>query len=359
MIYTEFADDVGSETNVITTEVTTGLWSPNETGSLSAVYTSSVQRNVSGEFYYDLYHLNADTDTDAEVQMSVAYGHINGGGSPTVVNLPTSTVPTKVIYSQYRNILLTSGSKFTFNNVQSDDIYVISINRARMKQSLDPGNWQLGLSGSNGLHTFIDSFGQSDNITGNVVASNVYEIRSGSLTTGTATYDSNNPTKVYGLVFPDYGAIILYPKLISESVGFVNATSAGMISSTPFPFAPWTGSVGSNYEYQHEGLYRSISSSMAKGNAFIARSVEEVASKNYSIYLRYDKYNYTNNPSYYTTATDGTREILPVFKENPLTYITTIGLYNSQNELLAVAKLSRPIQKSIDKAVLIRVRLDY
>ncbi len=352
-IFTTFQSQ--DQTGVLSTEVTTGLWSPSDTGSLTAVFTSSIQKNVSGEFYYDTYNLNPNLDTDAEVQFSVAYGHINGGGSPTLVDSPTSTLPTKVIYSQYRNILLTSGSKFAFDGTESDDIYVLNISRARMKQSIDPGNWQLGLSGSRGLHKFIDSYGQSSNVSGNVLASNVYEVRSGSLTVGSASFANDT---VYGLVFPDYGAIILYPKMISESVGFVPATAANMRNTTTFPFAPYTGSVGTSYEYQHEGLYRSISSSMATNNPFIARSVEKVASKNYSIYLRYDQYNYTNNPSYYSTI-NGAREILPVFKESPLTYLTTIGLYNDSNELLAVAKLSRAIQKSVDKAALIRVRLDY
>lgn len=352
-IFTTFASQ--DQTGVLSTEVTTGLWSPSDTGSLTAVFTSSLQRNVSGEFYYDAYNLNPNQDTDAEIQFSVAYGHVDGAGSPTLTDLPSSTLPTKVIYSQYRNILLTSGSKFTFDGIESDDIYVININRARMKQSLDPGNWQLGLSGSRGLHKFIDGYGQSNNVSGNVLAANVYEVRSGSLTVGSASFANDT---VYGLVFPDYGTIILYPKLISQSVGFVTASVAGVRNVTPFPVSAYTGSVGTSYEYQHEGLYRSISSSMVAGNPFIARGVEKVASKNYSIYLRYDQYNYTNNPSYYTT-TNGVREILPVFKESPLTYITTIGLYNNENELLAVAKLSRPIQKSADKAALIRVRLDY
>jgi hypothetical protein len=38
---------------------------------------------------------------------------------------------------------------------------------------------------------------------------------------------------------------------------------------------------------------------------------------------------------------------------------TSIGLYNSKNELLAIAKLSRPLEKSFDKEALIRVRLDF
>ena len=45
--------------------------------------------------------------------------------------------------------------------------------------------------------------------------------------------------------------------------------------------------------------------------------------------------------------------------ENPKVYITTIGLYNSALDLLAVAKLSQPIAKDITKEALIRVKLDY
>ena len=43
----------------------------------------------------------------------------------------------------------------------------------------------------------------------------------------------------------------------------------------------------------------------------------------------------------------------------PKSYITTIGLYNDANELLAVAKLSQPITKDFTKEALIKVKLDY
>lgn len=355
-IFTDFSGLGVDYTNVLTTEVTTGLWSPDETGSLSTVFTSSIQKDVSGEFYYDAYNLNPTVPSNnAEIQFSVAYGQIYGSGSPQVSTDTTTTLPTKVIYSQYRNVLLTSGSKFKFGTVESDDIYVINVNRARFKQALDPGNWQLGLSGSNGVSTFIDSFGSASAVVGNVIASNAYFVYSGSMTSDTPVY--KDQSTVYGLVFPDYGVIILNPTAISSSVGFVNPADNIVTSTTTQPFAPWTGSTTA-YQYQHEGLLRSISGSMREGKPFIARSVEQVASRNYSIFVNYDKYNYSTNPSYYRTTTNG-KEILPVFRDKPLTYITTIGLYTETNELVAVAKLSRPLQKSKDKSALIRVRLDY
>ena len=47
-----------------------------------------------------------------------------------------------------------------------------------------------------------------------------------------------------------------------------------------------------------------------------------------------------------------------VFK-NPRSYITTVGLYNDANELLAVAKLSKPLLKSFDREAVVKVKLDF
>jgi hypothetical protein len=44
---------------------------------------------------------------------------------------------------------------------------------------------------------------------------------------------------------------------------------------------------------------------------------------------------------------------------DPKVYITSIGLYDDAKNLLAVAKLSKPIQKSFDREVIIKVKLDY
>lgn len=346
------------------TEISTGLWSPNETGSLLAIYSSSVQIGISGEYYYDMYNLPV-SNTESEVQFSVAYGHVSGAGSPPL-DLTTlsgnSVMPTQVIYSQYRNILLAeTGSKFTFGStsarVPSDHIYVININRARVKQYLDPGNWQLTLSGSNGVFTFIDDSGFGGTSGDEVIASVKYNIRSGSIQTGLFSGD----TTYYGTVFPDYGTLVFNPSAIANTVGFVtgtlNARTNPVVGGRPF--APYTGSGITSYQYQHEGFVRSISASMAGGYGFFGRSIEEINSNNYFITLNQNDYNYTNNPSYYTVNDSNERVVAPAFRNKKLTYPTTIGLYNANEELLAVAKLSRPIQKSDDKRLTVRVRLDY
>ena len=49
----------------------------------------------------------------------------------------------------------------------------------------------------------------------------------------------------------------------------------------------------------------------------------------------------------------------PTFFKDPKVYITTVGLFNDSNELLAVAKLSQPVLKSYSREALIKVTLDF
>ena len=67
-------------------------------------------------------------------------------------------------------------------------------------------------------------------------------------------------------------------------------------------------------------------------------------------------FNYSTNPTY---LNQGKIRVKNVASDQPVTYITTVGLYNAANELVAVAKLSEPLKKTPENEVTIRVRLDY
>ena len=81
--------------------VTTGIWS-GDAGSLTAAYTSSTQVAQSGNYYYDVYSTDPRTDTAAEVQFGVAYGHVNGSGSVSLQNDDNALLASKATYAQYR-----------------------------------------------------------------------------------------------------------------------------------------------------------------------------------------------------------------------------------------------------------------
>jgi len=69
-------------------------------------------------------------------------------------------------------------------------------------------------------------------------------------------------------------------------------------------------------------------------------------------------YNYSSNPTYLTASKIRVKDGLSP-KAEPVSYITTVGLYSADNELLAVAKLSEPLKKTPSNEVTLRVRLDY
>ena len=71
--------------------------------------------------------------------------------------------------------------------------------------------------------------------------------------------------------------------------------------------------------------------------------------------------NYSRNPTY--KKGDGTLRFIEdsgdLGGSNPFAYITTVGLYDSNNNLLAVAKTSRPIEKNTETDLSVSVRIDY
>jgi len=83
----------------------------------------------------------------------------------------------------------------------------------------------------------------------------------------------------------------------------------------------------------------------------------EINSTVYFCRASHNKFNYSSNPTYLSESLirvkNGDRD------KPPLSFITTIGLYNSSNELLAVAKLSEPLRKDPTNELTLRVRLDY
>lgn len=83
----------------------------------------------------------------------------------------------------------------------------------------------------------------------------------------------------------------------------------------------------------------------------------EINSTVYFCRASHNKFNYSNNPTYLSESTIRVKNGNPT--NPPISYITTIGLYNSSNELLAVAKLSEPLRKDPTNELTLRVRLDY
>lgn len=351
-IYKRFGefDKVNAKVEVITT----GLWT-GDTGSLTAAYTSSTQvAAASGDYYYNVYNANPATDTSAEVQFAVAYGHVDGSGSVSLANSDDALLASKANYAQYKSVLLDpTDTKFSFENgagtkVDSNDIYAINVNRARYREKMDPGNWSLTLTGTGGTHTFIDDSGKKFGDTLGK-AGRVFKVVSGSLNLGTENAATVNSTVSsgdvgFGLFYPDRGIIVLSPAALEDAVGNVNVNGASVSIA---------GSASTSVEQEnHKILVNAIN----VGGDFQARRTENVSTQHFFVRATNREFNYSNNPTYVNAAGTFAESS---FETNPKTYITTIGLMNDSNEMIAVAKTSQPIEKSFDKEVLIKVKLSF
>jgi hypothetical protein len=96
-----------------------------------------------------------------------------------------------------------------------------------------------------------------------------------------------------------------------------------------------------------------------KGEYFRARTTENVQSTHYFCRIKNYEFNYSTNP---TWVSGSNNEILDDFYAEPKTFITTVGLYDGDSDsgqLVAVAKVSRPIPKDTETEALIKVKLDF
>jgi hypothetical protein len=362
-VYKRFGefDKVNAKTEV----VTTGLWS-GDSGSLTAFYTSSIQSQAkSGYYYIDVYEGNPMVDSSQEHQFAIAYGNINGYGSMTLDLNDSALLATKGTYAQYRSILLDSTTtNFSFQNsaggtTDSDDIYVINIARSRFREQMDPGNWEMKLSGSNGIFHFIDDSGKKfgDNFG---KSGRVFNIVSGALNLGTqneatikSTTDATNGLG-FGTFYPDRGLIILNPAAIGKTVGNIPT----QIIYTKDGVTTISGNLSGSASTAAEQFNQIRLFAALKGAGdFEARRTENVHTQHFFVRATNREFNYSNNPTYVDAATGLFNE--KTFETDPQTYITTVGLLNDSNELIAVAKTSQPINKSFDKEVLIKVKLSF
>jgi hypothetical protein len=357
-IYKRFGefDKVNAKVEV----VTTGIWS-GDAGQLSQFFTSSTQIvSNDGQFYWNVFDKNPSTEETAEVQFAIAYGNRLGGGATTLVNDPDNALlATRSTYAQYRAMLLDDPTQpFQFENTSgilsgSDAIYVINIGRARYREEMDAGNWEVQLSGSNGLYRFIDDSGKKFGDTFGK-AGRVFKVVSGSLNIGTENEATEKtPTasngQGYGLFYPDRGIIVFNASAIGSTIGNVTFSTGSGHTAT----GNVSGSALTTFNaYNQARLFSAI----RNGADFDARRTENVSTQHFFVRATNREFNYSNNPTYVDVNGNFTE---PSFETDPRTFITTIGLYNDSNELIAVAKTSQPIAKSFDKEILVKVKLSF
>jgi len=315
--------------------ITAGLWYGNEP-TITSFYTSSTQAaGSSGNYYLNVYNSTAYEN----IQFAITYGNLNGSGSQNYDDAVNGKSPSATIWGQYRSLVLgDENSNFSFGGITGTDIWVISVDRNRYKESLFPGSTTLVISGSGGKRVLTDNSLAVTTVQFND-AGRVFQLVSGSAgtvnETNTNGYSANSGS--YGWFLPDIATYILNPQALSSEISLTPARNSAI----------------SNTDDNNATLYDAI----VGGSSFTANSQETITSDFIFVRPRSSEFNYSENPSFISGSTG--EVIYSDFINNPQVYITTVGLYNDNSELLAVAKLSKPLLKDFTKEALVRVKLDF
>ncbi len=376
-----------------TNRIDSGFWPNGETFSSQSAFTdnfyaltqSSVTPSPSyGASIYDIrrtmYYVDVFPDgtsvSNNDPYFSVAYGNYDseasGSGTFTLDTASILAFAPKSIYTQYQNLLLgegesglfqfASGSAVNPTMITPRDIFVINFSSYKMKDKIDEGVFEITLSGSLGSITLRDDSPFLSQ------ASSVYNLVQGSINDATTTLPAYQGI---GLLYPDDGVVVFNADVVNKLIG-LNVSSSVAPNGFVCPANYSTGSVtGIAIPGQSSGSlipttwnHAVFSWAIQNANATMkVRKSEYVPSLNYFIRVMNRDFNYSNNPTYVYDGSDGVHPAGLIYNQdfisNPTTYVTTVGLYNDNNELVAVAKLSRPALKTFDNELLIKVRLDF
>ena len=290
----------------------------------------------------------------------------------------TSQVSKKInIYNQMAQVLMgydETGSVRLFDEdgdiiaggTKLRECYFVNFSRILTKDEIKKGTFEMELMTTDGFSEVlgagsaerikITDFSGSDGYFVNSPAGE-YGVLFATASSGTNILSANRRFSV-GLVFYQAGVAVISGSVFSDSDdGGILNTGVGSVTFSPANAA----ATGFNT------ITASTNNVMANNlrNRLYNLQFNNTTELNSTIYFcraNNSEFNYSANPTYLSTSSGGPSEI--VVKDgsvstDPHAYITSVGLYSADNELLAVAKLSEPIKKDPTNELTLRVRLDY
>jgi hypothetical protein len=262
------------------------------------------------------------------------------------------------IYNQFAQVLLgytgsnnqveifESDLDYGDDNRQMKECYFVNFSRLLSKDQVKPGSFSITL----GVGTWAQSLTTRKTLTD----------ASASVTKGTKTtpggeygvlYSGSNADSRCGLIFYEAGIAVISGSVMGTGVDGSTAVAQfyndkdGAATNLTWLQSFVSSSISGNCDALRHRVYN-----------LSYNNTTEINSTIYFCRVPHNKYNYSSNPTY-TSASKIT--VKNKASDQPVSYITTVGLYNTANELLAVAKLSEPLRKSPETEITLRVRLDY
>lgn len=177
---------------------------------------------------------------------------------------------------------------------------------------------------------------------------------------------STDTTRKAGVIFYDQGIVVLdVEKMISgsqyvsgtiSSVGNTNGTNVIGRDNPNAKFVPDLFVSASI-----DDIVNHFASTRFSSGSFTAMTFQNITNINSTLVFcraTADEFNYSSNPTF--TDTNGNIVVIDdPTTDRTFSFVSAVGLYDANDNLLAVAKLSRPIEKNDEKDVTFRVRLDF
>lgn len=280
----------------------------------------------------------------AKKAYSIVFGDYHGRGSTTFGGDLDETL-TKAMYSQYRNILLEGKEKFEISGSEVDSVFIIDVPRSRFRDAVKVGSWNLSIGGYQfvtGSGSFGDALASSslDTVITYSGSSGLYvdefykERERPKYSEGPISIKQSGSESEVGLFFPTHGTFVFKADLFGSLNLDQNMNG-----------------------FNAYGMYKAISGSVQEdsGNGFWGQSYEKQFVNYYFLSAKNREFNFSNNPTFVTGSFGDLGEV----GERKKAYITSVGLYNLERELIAIGKISKPLPKNFSTEAIFNVKISY
>lgn len=284
--------------------------------------------SISGGFWQTSFD-GSPTSVSSSALVDFTYGISTGSVSYTQTETFLKTEKNRV-YKQMAKLLLGSeGSLFNFNSINSNELFFFLFKRRIFKDEIKKGNTSLNIqvNGTNSTLSLLDTGASTAFTVG--PAGDEAKLYSGTTEVGKVYYNAG----IIVFVTAAFG-----PGATYWSGSTSNNTTLNQVSVT------------GNIDSMVYGLRQRINNIQFFNQTNLHSTVYFCRALN-------SDFNYSTNPTF--VDSDGRIVVTSGTDNQTRTYITTIGLYDINDNLLAVAKASDPVKKSPDNELVFRVRLSY
>jgi len=254
------------------------------------------------------------------------------------------------------NLFDQDGDLYGSTTDKMTDVFVIPFSRLLVKDEIKKETFSMVLDVAefgNATDGWSQDFLAADLVTiADTAASTEYRVNSPAGEYGilyaTGTPIASAPAKC-GLIYYQAGIVVLDARLFTNDTSY----TGGLLGTALADFYNGKSIVDS---LQEESINTIGNGLLHRIQNIQFNNTTELNSTVYFCRVNHNEFNYSSNPTYLENSRI---RVKTQSTDEPVSYITTVGLYNDRNELLATAKLSEALKKSPSTEFTIRARLDY